>query len=364
MTSFKINEDSNDLSQPLILPNNSQEETKATDFDLSNTQLPKIPSHSFQNFQNSISNDHESSRLARINSSYDPSTTNLIIKKIPSKPKELPYLVLHPSQDVKNESGPPVQKPPPFVVDQYLGPFIPPEGIQGINVDRLMPYLEFVTTIYEKSFQNMSFKLYQVWLCLWPVLNIGLITDMLIYFKPSWDNKHPMQGSIVSAAIICWLCSIYQAYKMFRIIKKRDKKGADFLITLMIVYLIGESLILVFFCLQDTPADKDEAQLLQDITSTYLGQLLVYFFLVLVPGFWVRKAIVRYQRFIFLKNNLQDPERTGIYYQYVFELLYMISEKGLLYPIKAPKSDEKKEIKKGIVKGLVEGLDEAHKNPE
>jgi len=61
-----------------------------------------------------------------------------------------------------------------------------------------------------------------------------------------------------------------------------------------------------------------------------------------------------------LKNNLQDPEKTGIYYQYVFELLHMISEKGLLYPIKAPKSENNKGFPKEILKTVVEGLEAAH----
>jgi len=226
-----------------------------------------------------------------------------------------------------------------------------------------MPYLEFVTTIYEKSFQGMSFKLYQAWLCLYPLVTVGLVTTLFHYFKTSWV---PLEGIIVALVITCEMYSVYQAYKMFKIIKNKDKKGVELMITFMAVYGIVIFLVLEYYWHQKVPSDQDRARDLQVIIISYFCALIAHILLTLVPAFWVKRAIRRFHRFIFLKNNLQDPEKTGIYYQYVFELLHMISEKGLLYPIKAPKNCccDKKSIRKGIVQAFADGFHTTHLVPE
>lgn len=346
MTSLKINESNNDLSQPLIIPS-SQEETKASDFDLSNNNLPKIPSQSLQNdpsIYESVNN--------KPFSNPSESDLQLVPKKTLSNSHKVPQLIKHNSA-VKGDSH---QKTIPFVLTQHLGPFIPPEGGEAINVERLMPYLDFVTELYENSFGNMSFKLYLVWLSIYPVLAIALLTLPFEYFESNWDAKHALKVLPIAALVIAyWLYTPYQAYKMHKIIKKKDKKGISWIIMLMTVFIMGGILMICVFELQD-PADQD----IQNIIAAYITALGAHILLTLIPAFGVKKAIVKFHRFIFLKNNLQDPEKTGIYYQYAFELLHMISEKGLLYPIKAPKSENNKGFPKEIIKTVVEGLEAAH----
>jgi len=354
MTSLKINQSTNDLSQPFIIPS-SQEETKGTDFDLSNTNLPKIPSESLQNNIQGTSSYGSVNNKPFSNPSY--SDAQLIPKENPPKPHKVPCLIKYNSQ-AKSD---PQQKTPPFVLAQHLGPFIPPEGAQRINVERLMPSLDFATEFYEKAFKNMSFRLYLVWLSIYPVLTIALLTLPFSYFQSNWNLKNALQLPIAALVVVSWLYTPYQAYKMYKIIKNKDKKKMAWMIVLMTIFIMIGILIIVYFAFQDS---ADQSQPLQNIISAYISALVVHVLLTLIPAFWVKRAIVKFHRFIFLKNNLQDPEKTGIYYQYVFELLYMISEKGLLYPIKAPKPDNNKELQKGIIKTFVEGFEAAHIIPE
>jgi len=227
--------------------------------------------------------------------------------------------------------------PKAFVLHERLGPFVTPTGPATINIDRLQPYLDYLTVRIPKELESTGYKLYLLWI--WLYVSLTLIPVVLLYVG-AYHGSYGYDFAAIPiemASTIHWAVGIYQAHYVQKTLGNkqiRKKKYIEKALEIMKYYLMG-LILMITIMIGCTYGNLLYVYNGNFIAMIYGGSLIFEAAINYFVALKIEKHLKKYERFQELvQNHLQDAEKSGIYYRYVYELLELISDEDFLYPIK------------------------------
>jgi len=207
----------------------------------------------------------------------------------------------------------------PFILDDYLGPYSLPK-VSEIEFPRLEPYVRFYVYALDEKLEGTGYKLYQIYLLIICCLHILAVVSYCFSLK-----EDPVLASVILVVFAHFGCALWQSYHEYKAVEYKDesssKKAIFFMKTLYVVstcLLIGAAIGFIISIL---------------LLVIYAVLFVLHLFLTLVVAYKVENILTKKRKltdhlngFAYLKN---DQER----YLALFDVLYMLSEKGVLFPI-------------------------------
>jgi len=255
--------------------------------------------------------------------------------------------------------------PKPFVLHERLGPYVTPTGPATINIDRLQPYLDYLAYRIPKELESTGYKWYLLWIWLYASLSlvpVALLFTYAITWNYSTDTRDYNFAAIPiqMAGTIHWAGGVYQAYYIQKTLssQRERKRNLKYALNMMKFYLMG-IIIMITILIGCMSIDVVYGGASTSLGAIYFASFILEAGINYYVAMKIEKHIKKYERFQEIINSkLQDPEKTGIYYRYVYELLDLISADEFLYPIRAPRAERKKTVEQQeALRRLQEGLD-------
>ncbi len=254
--------------------------------------------------------------------------------------------------------------PKQFVLHETLGPYVTPTGPATINIDRLQPYLDYLAYRIPKELESTGYKWYLLWI--WLYASLSLVPVALLFtYAITWNYQTGNRDYDFAAipiqmlGTIHWAGGVYQAYYIQKVLSspRERKRNLKYALNMMKFYLMGIILMITILigCMSISVVYKDASITLGLV---YFGSFILEAGINYYVAMRIEKHIKKYERFQEIINSkLQDPEKTGIYYRYVYELLELISADEFLYPIRAPRRVDKKIGQQEAIKRLNDALE-------